>query len=79
MSQVKSITLYIYIYIYILRPHTRMTGNFVASSRSPRFPKTRLLLESLNKVGRQARESVPLLHEIYTSYKMRNLIGNRDS
>jgi len=56
-----------------------VTGNFVANSRSPEFPKTRLLRESLNKVERQARESMPLLHEIYTGHKIRNFIGSRES
>jgi len=51
-------------------------GNFVANSRSP---KTTSFAKSLNKVGRQARESVPLLHEIYTGHQIRNLIGNRES
>jgi len=32
--------MHVYMYLYILRPHSRVTGNFVASSRSPKSQKT---------------------------------------
>jgi len=52
-----------------LQPHSRVTGNFAASSRSPKFPKKEpvSLIESLNKIGRQAQKSMPLLRRICAS------------
>jgi len=62
-----------------LRPHSRVTGNFVASPRSPELPRTRSFTTFLNKVGRQARVSVPLLREVYPDHKILNITGNRES
>jgi len=55
--------------MYTLRPYSRVTGNFVASPRSPELPKTRAFAKFFNKVGRQARVSVSLLREVYPDHQ----------
>jgi len=50
--------------------------HLLAISEIPKKPVS--LIESLNKVGCQARESVPLLCGICASYRIRNLIRSRE-
>jgi len=62
-----------YIYIYILRPHSRVTGNFAESLRLPRPKESGFLINFPNQVGCQARKSVPLLLGICASFETRTL------
>jgi len=61
---------------YTLRPHSRVTGNFVANSRSPKFPKTISFAKSLKSWASGTRERATLTRD---SYGLQNTKSYRKS
>jgi len=65
--------------VYILRPHSRATGNFVASPRSPGPQKTRSIAK-FSKLGARHEGACHSLRGIYSDHKRNTrFTGNRES